>query len=1178
MDSLEKIALIKSAKFDFAEISLDGNSLFIGANGAGKTTLLRAILYFYTADARTLGINSNKKISFNDYYFEYENSYIAYVYKKNDKYILVTVYKDSSVKFRFCLLNEMPDLQSIYTEGNKPIEPANLWIKLKDLGILSSIQNSGEYKKILYSRNHKLNMYSLFEAKDYDGFVKTLSNIFVNSKVDSEAIKKVLVSSLDINKKIEIDQIKRYLENFNTSFEDIETFHKSQTDIKKILSSLDEYEQIKHHMQENFSTLFSSKEITKKEILSLDENLSKIHTQTETLKKQQNYEDELFSKREGRLKEKAGALKENIKSAKDKNEHYQKQDIDNKILLFNSINFLEEDLKIVSSKKDFLTKEHKEIKENHQNQIQKIQNNFDAKSNFIKEKEVHLNTLLQGKKQTILVQENEALDKLKKNFDEKTKELREKKHTIELQKQEIKHKQQNISNDKFTFVHVKKLEQYLQNKKELELKILTLKKGLDTKNKELEFQKDFFEKELKSISNIKNIELKKISNEIGSIEKLLNPNKNSLISKIYENSSQKDKYLYFLKDEVLQSDINVAFGEQSSKIFEFDTLKFEAPKNSLNAKLESLKSSYSQTQKELSKDIEKTNNSLRNLENSIYREKRAVNEALKENGIELITLKTKITTLQNQEKALLLSFEQEQKDKLESLHVELKNLNLIFANCTDNELKINDEKAKEIKATKTSFTKLLNPIEDEFVRQFNELQANIKELILFKNDELKNQEDLYSKLLQKSGIDTEKLTEFQEQEKNLLFQIKTIREYETIIIEYKKDKREIIDLQKTNEKELINLKEELQNLLEIHQKTSEELNKQHDDLLQEKSSINTQLELKKEHIKSVHSFENGSTFERCLKLGIKYFTNDDYQDIAQLLQNISNLTTSYSNSENRIYKYIAKLSFIFDNSLNIKKELNPIASAYTLKEFYKSNKIEYYKDLLSNNLNQIVKSIIEQHDNLLSSQSKIESLVNKITKLFKEIHIGVIDSISLRYSRSNNKIIESFNAIKTENDENALGYNLNLFNTDSKSDTMIKLLKKLSDIIDYEAVDKIELEDSFVLEFRVVENGNDSRYQNSLDMIGSNGTDVIVKSMIYIAMLHIFKEKTTKKELIIHVILDEIGILSQKYLKELIEFANKYGIFFINGAPDEKLIGTYKRVNLISNIQNISVAKELILK
>ena len=54
MDGLINTTLVKSAKFDFTSVNLDGNSLFIGANGAGKTTLLRAILFFYIGSSEGL--------------------------------------------------------------------------------------------------------------------------------------------------------------------------------------------------------------------------------------------------------------------------------------------------------------------------------------------------------------------------------------------------------------------------------------------------------------------------------------------------------------------------------------------------------------------------------------------------------------------------------------------------------------------------------------------------------------------------------------------------------------------------------------------------------------------------------------------------------------------------------------------------------------------------------------------------------------------------------------------------------------------------------------------------------------------------------------------------------------------------------------------------------------------
>ena len=77
MRYLNKIVFINSATVKYAEIELDGNVHLIGTQGVGKSTLLRAILFFYNANKSKLGIPREKK-GFDDYYFQYQNSYIIY--------------------------------------------------------------------------------------------------------------------------------------------------------------------------------------------------------------------------------------------------------------------------------------------------------------------------------------------------------------------------------------------------------------------------------------------------------------------------------------------------------------------------------------------------------------------------------------------------------------------------------------------------------------------------------------------------------------------------------------------------------------------------------------------------------------------------------------------------------------------------------------------------------------------------------------------------------------------------------------------------------------------------------------------------------------------------------------------------------------------------------------------
>jgi ABC-type sugar transport system ATPase subunit len=101
MNQLKRIVLINSGKVDFYELQLDGNIHFIGTQGTGKSTLLRAILFFYNADARKLGISKEKE-PFSEYYFPHSDSYIVYEVSQENRNFCVWLYKKQNrLCFRF---------------------------------------------------------------------------------------------------------------------------------------------------------------------------------------------------------------------------------------------------------------------------------------------------------------------------------------------------------------------------------------------------------------------------------------------------------------------------------------------------------------------------------------------------------------------------------------------------------------------------------------------------------------------------------------------------------------------------------------------------------------------------------------------------------------------------------------------------------------------------------------------------------------------------------------------------------------------------------------------------------------------------------------------------------------------------------------------------------------------
>ncbi len=1181
MDGLTNTTLIKSAKFDFASVNLDGNTLFVGANGAGKTTLLRAILFFYTGSGEGLGINRAKKISFTDYYFPYENSYIIYTYKKADKYILVVAYKDGNIKYYFALFDEQPDIQKIFIEEDKkPIEIAYLKPRLKEISNLSNIvQNGAKYREILYSKNTKEKEYSLFEAKEYESFSRTLSNIFINSKVDSNSIKKVIVSSLNLDTFIDISQLQRFLKDFNLLYEDIVLYEKSNKDILKVIDFLQEYEQTKTFMENEFQTLFASKEFVQDSIKDFEQKLEKANSDLEKQKTIFQKEEDGFKKKNHNFIEKNATIKGFLKKCDEKKEFYETSNIETKILEFAKKQNLESRLTITTSNKDFLTKEHKQLEVSNQNQVEKINNSFVSQKNILDKKIFDLQNEQKEKISKIEKKEIATIKEIEREFAQKRLEFKDILFQINSEKKDLQFEKTTLINQNFIFKHNEDLEKLMVQKNHTIVNIKEQKGKLGQLDTKLSHEEKLFNLNLENKTKEFDAELENITHKMEEIQKTLTPIKGSLIHTLYEKSSHSNNYLHFLKDEILHSKIDFDLKDFSNQIFELDLKDFEPKNSNLASIIEQLKTKHNQKIKEKTKSLSDLENEFKSFLHKIYREKRELNESIKELEINLNLLEVKINKLTLDKQKALKDFENFKSEKLENLNLTIKAIEEKIKKQSDEYNNLSLLEQNEIKGKKSEFTKQINSIKSFYLEPFKKIEEELIYLEKNKKTELEKQNESYKNLLKDKNVDIQKLQQIENEIVTLEHKIQKINSYQTIIIEYNKDKKEYLDKEDEFKKEQRVLKEEFKKIEDdfygvkgVFATVQNELNLKTNQLQNTKSAKNNDL-------KNIVNFEKNPTFERYKSLGFHYASNNSVkEDITSILNALETLKEQYDNGYKKIQSQLSKLNSLFDNTLGIQKVLDDVQTAYLLKEYFEQNKISHSKELLGENIDKIIKYIVSNYDKLLDSQGQIKTLISKITKLFSSIHINVIDSLELRYQESNNKIIEIISKIKSENDENSFGFSTNLFSTTKESNNLVKLLSDLVDTIEHDNINKIDLEDSFILEFRVVENGNDSKWLSSLDMIGSNGTDVLVKSMIYIAMLHIFKEQSTKKELMVQVVLDEVGILSQKYLKELIEFANKYGIVFVNGAPDEKLIGTYKRVSLISNINSKPVVKELIIK
>ena len=93
-----------------------------------------------------------------------------------------------------------------------------------------------------------------------------------------------------------------------------------------------------------------------------------------------------------------------------------------------------------------------------------------------------------------------------------------------------------------------------------------------------------------------------------------------------------------------------------------------------------------------------------------------------------------------------------------------------------------------------------------------------------------------------------------------------------------------------------------------------------------------------------------------------------------------------------------------------------------------------------------------------------------------------------------------------------------------------------------------------------------------LSNVGSNGTDSLVKSMVNIMLINVFKNKISRKfgDFKLHCMMDEIGTLHPINVKGILDFANARNIYLINGSPTTYNAQAYKYTYSLSKEEESS--------
>jgi Protein of unknown function (DUF3584) len=485
-----------------------------------------------------------------------------------------------------------------------------------------------------------------------------------------------------------------------------------------------------------------------------------------------------------------------------------------------------------------------------------------------------------------------------------------------------------------------------------------------------------------------------------------------------------------------------------------------------------------------------------------------------------------------------------------------------------------EELNKQVRAKEREHTKRIASIDVQLNQLSAQMQESIKTYLLsVKQQEqelLKRQrEELAGK-----GADTKRIALLDEKILSVQSELKFIEDRRDLVAEYKKDKKELIDkadqfktgkttLEKQYQLEEDKYKLQKERIIADIKETEVYLNQLQQELLrlEEDNKALTRFHQTEAYLSLPAAYtEEKETFKNdksCVYLIEKL--NSCFYTAARRLDDLKEAATRFLDnfSDNNIFNFTKTLTDKHSHQ----------AFAEDLNEFIQNSKIEEYEKRVNERFANVIKLVGKETGDLMSKAGDIQKVISSINKDFDNKNfVGAIRKIELRIDTSANKVVQLLIQIKTYNDEHAFDIGgLNLFSSadqESKNKKAVELLKQLSKAISEYRKDSIALSDSFELKFRIEENQNDTGWVEKLSNVGSEGTDVLVKAMINIMLLNVFKDGASKrfKDFRLHCMMDEIGKLHPNNIRGILQFANDRNILLINGSPTETNALNYKHI------------------
>ena len=1198
MRALRKIIFVNSAHIRYAEVRLDGNVHFIGTQGVGKSTLLRAILFFYNADKLHLGIPKEMK-TYDEFYLPHANSYIVYeVEHEHGPFCVLTFRSSGRACFRFVDAAYRKEWL-VDDNGEVTAESKVIRERLGGVSMSKIIDRYEQYRDILYGNRQAVGKefarFQLMESNRYQNIPRSIQNVFLNSRLDANFIKDIIIRSMSEEEaNIDLGYYRRQVADFGQEYKDISCWYKLnqkgesvvRTQAENVVNAYRYLLFMKQQIAELCGELKYAVRVSKERlplvVKKIDEIIEEENRQKRLLNEiQQKYDSEKTS-----LNQQQGVVNEDLKRLKERRELYAAQKIEDLLKRYEQEQVLKIKLEESKARLTELTARFNDVTGKFKALCQGVKNGLENYRLSQNNRIFSLGQEKQKAEERMFNEHTELRENIEAAFAEK---LTVAYNAIDL----LKSEKAELENEmlKLKFCQPYKEETDALNKeanslafreKELNGLIATTEAKINQLQTEYDKQEAEITADSKNKIDAKQQEMDEVAAKIAEIDGLLNRTKGSLYEWLEENKRDweqnigkvvnEESVLYQTGLHPQKDDGTSLFGVKLDLIDLPLSVRKPTQLKEERDELEGNLRSLQTDKKALTEQQEKLINELKRRVAPKMRELRE-QKSYHETELRVIPQKQKALKLKQEDYAAKAQQEKEERAKL--LNTRLQEVALRRTAADTNLDKIQAEKQKQLTAEDKRYQKA----KDETIRQHEQRVAEIKADI--KQQEKKAEEQLLllqqqeNEELRGRGADTRMVDECKNLIKATEDELKFIDDHRRIVFDFQRDRESLFNREDEfkAKKKLIN--DKLQQLNEKYNLRKQKHNEALASLGKELAERKDEKRLLDENLQKAENFAHDEKL--CPPMLAEAKERQTLRTPGQAVEELTGIIVSRQKSYDKLKGAVNlfKGNFTTKNTFNFRMELtlddDYLDFANNLEDFLTYNKIEEFRRRTSERYVDILARVSKEMGDLTKHESDVDKVIHDINNDFRERNFaGVIKLIALQPVPSADKMVLLMKRIKEFNDDNlyAIG-ELNLFSTANRDEVNEKavgyLLDFMKSLVDNPQRQLLTLSDLFLLQFRIVENDNDTGWVDKLSHVGSEGTDTLVKAMINIMLINVFKGKVSRKfgDFCIHCMMDEIGKLHPQNVKGILDFANARNILLINSSPTTYNVSDYRYTYLL---------------